>query len=97
MFDKLLLTLFSKYAELLKKRFSDDFREIVSTDDYMPMPIQNDEEYDKVLKMSWYDPEKPREEQSYVASMLLSSLLLSNPLQLPLRSAVFPNVSSMLS
>lgn len=29
----------------------------------MPMPIQTLEEYDKVLNVSWYSPEKPREEQ----------------------------------
>ncbi|GLI82037.1 Rab GTPase-binding exocyst subunit S15 [Penicillium ochrochloron] len=38
---------------------------IVSTDDYMPMPIQTLEEYDKVLNVSWYSPEKPREEQVF--------------------------------
>ncbi|KAJ5972665.1 uncharacterized protein N7479_002583 [Penicillium vulpinum] len=64
-FDEFLLTLFGKYAELLKKRFSDDFQEIVSTDDYMPMPIQTEEEYDKVLNVSWYSPEQPREEQAF--------------------------------
>ncbi|KAJ5570354.1 uncharacterized protein N7459_009784 [Penicillium hispanicum] len=64
-FDEFLLTLFEKYAELLKRRFSDDFQEIVSTDDYMPMPIQTLEEYDKVLNVSWYGPEKPREEQNF--------------------------------
>ena len=79
MFDDFLLVLFEKYAELLKKRFSDDFQEvcrvlnfifvqanvyqIVSTDDYMPMPIQTLEEFDKVLSVSWYNPEKPRDEQ----------------------------------
>lgn len=79
-FDDFLLRLFEKYAELLKRRFSDDFQEvwslliigsgliywqnqIVSTDDYMPMPIQTLEEYDKVLNVSWYSPEKPRGEQ----------------------------------
>ena len=81
-FDTFLLALFEKYAELLKKRFSDDFQEvrnditllrspnrisqiqqIVSTDDYMPMPIQNLEEFDKVINVSWYSPEKPRNEQ----------------------------------
>lgn len=31
----------------------------------MPMPIQTLEEYDKVLNVSWYSPEKPREEQVY--------------------------------
>ncbi|KAL8791430.1 MAG: hypothetical protein Q9213_000046 [Squamulea squamosa] len=60
--DAFLLTLFDKYAELLKRRFSDDFQEIVSTDDYMPMPIHKPDEYDKVVNVSWYTPEKPREE-----------------------------------
>lgn len=39
--------------------------EIVSTDDYMPMPIQTAEEFDKVLNVSWYNPEKPRDQQRY--------------------------------
>ncbi|KAJ5231318.1 uncharacterized protein N7469_005906 [Penicillium citrinum] len=64
-FDEFLLRLFEKYAELLKRRFSDDFQEIVSTDDYMPMPIQTLEEYDKVLNVSWYAPEASREEQVF--------------------------------
>ncbi|KAL2837324.1 exocyst complex subunit Sec15-like-domain-containing protein [Aspergillus pseudodeflectus] len=61
-FDSLFLTLFKKYAELLKRRFSDDFQEIVSTDDYMPMPIQTPEEFDKVLNVSWYNPDKPQDQ-----------------------------------
>lgn len=73
-FDNLLLTLFEKYAELLKKRFSDDFQEIVSTDDYMPMPIQNLEEFDKVLNVSWYTPEKPREEQVFPCVLPFSQM-----------------------
>ena len=60
--DTFLLKLFEKYAELLKRRFSDDFQEIVSTDDYMPMPISKLDEYDKVINVTWYTPEKPREE-----------------------------------
>ncbi|KAF5266482.1 hypothetical protein FOXYS1_2670 [Fusarium oxysporum] len=49
MLDNFLLKLFDKYAELLKKRFSVDFQEIVSTDDYMPMAINTPEEYEKVV------------------------------------------------
>ncbi|MDI1491806.1 MAG: Rab GTPase-binding exocyst subunit S15 [Ramalina farinacea] len=60
--DGFLLRLFEKYAELLKRRFSDDFQEIVSTDDYMPMPINKLDEYDKVVNVSWYTPDKPRNE-----------------------------------
>ncbi|KAL8928029.1 MAG: hypothetical protein Q9208_002104 [Pyrenodesmia sp. 3 TL-2023] len=63
--DAFLLTLFDKYAELLKRRFSDDFQEIVSTDDYMPMPIHKADEYDKVVNVSWYTPEKARDELQY--------------------------------
>lgn len=58
----LLLTLFQKYSELLQARFSEDFSEIVSTDDYMPMPINSIEEYEKVLSVSWYTSEKRAEE-----------------------------------
>ncbi|KAK5108295.1 hypothetical protein LTR62_008610 [Meristemomyces frigidus] len=60
--DSLLLSLFSKYSSLLKKRFSDDFEEIVGSDDYMPMPISNADEYTKVLSVSWYTP--PADETS---------------------------------
>jgi hypothetical protein len=60
--NDLLLTLFSKYAELLKARFSEDFLEIVQTDDYMPMPINSAEEYEKVVTVSWYSPDKLQEE-----------------------------------
>jgi len=40
--------------------------QIVSTDDYMPMPISNLDEYDKVVNVSWFTPDKPREELVYV-------------------------------
>ncbi|OKL56749.1 hypothetical protein UA08_07879 [Talaromyces atroroseus] len=73
-FDRLLLTLFGRYADLLKTRFSDDFQEIVSTDDYMPMPIQNLEEFDKVINVSWYTPEKPREEQTFPCVLPFSQM-----------------------
>ena len=32
----------------------------------MPMPINNPDEYDKVINVSWYTPEKDREQQKYV-------------------------------
>jgi exocyst complex component 6 len=74
--DNFLLILFEKYAELLQKRFSEDFHEvrilmsssltpngntiaqIVSTDDYMPMPIATLEEYEKVVNVTWFTPDK---------------------------------------
>lgn len=72
--DAFLLTLFERYAELLKLRFSDDFQEIVSTDDYMPMPINNSEEYEKVINVSWYTPEKPREELHFPCVLPFSQM-----------------------
>ncbi|KAI9672435.1 MAG: hypothetical protein M1829_004514 [Trizodia sp. TS-e1964] len=72
--DSFLLTLFEKYAELLKQKFSEDFHEIVSTDDYMPMPINNIEEYDKVVNVSWYTPDKTREELSFPCVLPFSQM-----------------------
>ncbi|EXJ80284.1 hypothetical protein A1O1_08426 [Capronia coronata CBS 617.96] len=60
-----VLVLFDKYAELLKQRFSEDFIEIVGTDDYMPMPIQNAEEFEKVVNVSWYTPDRPVHEMTF--------------------------------
>ena len=60
-----LLVLFDRYAELLKQRFSEDFVEIVSTDDYMPMPIQNAEEFEKVVNVSWYTPDRPLDQMTF--------------------------------
>ncbi|KAK0841076.1 Rab GTPase-binding exocyst subunit S15 [Friedmanniomyces endolithicus] len=60
--DALLLTVFAKYSSLLQTRFSDDFAEIVSTDDYMPMPINNADEYTRVLSVSFYTP--PQDEET---------------------------------
>ena len=72
--DTFLLRLFEKYAELLKRRFSDDFQEIVSTDDYMPMPINKLDEYDKVVDVSWYTPDKPREEMRFPCVLPFSQM-----------------------
>jgi hypothetical protein len=63
--QKFLLILFNQYAELLKKRFSEDFLEIVSTDDYMPMPINNAEEFEKVVNVSWYTPDRSVEHMKF--------------------------------
>jgi hypothetical protein len=40
-FDKLLLTLFGKYADLLKKRFSDDFQEVRETIHFWKSTVTN--------------------------------------------------------
>ncbi|RYP71665.1 hypothetical protein DL771_004616 [Monosporascus sp. 5C6A] len=60
--DEFLVDLFDKYAELLKRRFSEDFQEIVSTDDYMPMAIKSREEYEKLVNVSWFSQDKDIED-----------------------------------
>ncbi|EOD46453.1 putative exocyst complex component protein [Neofusicoccum parvum UCRNP2] len=72
--NALLLALFDKYSQLLKKRFSEDFQEIVSTDDYMPMPIQTPDEYDKVVNVSWYSSDKPQEELTFPCVLPFSQM-----------------------
>ncbi|KAI8966777.1 exocyst complex subunit Sec15-like protein [Daldinia sp. FL1419] len=72
--DEFLLDLFDRYAGLLKKSFSDDFQEIVSTDDYMPMAINTREEYEKVANVSWFTPEKPLEELTFPCVLPFSQM-----------------------
>jgi exocyst complex component 6 len=72
--DEFLVDLFDKYAELLKRRFSEDFQEIVSTDDYMPMQINSPEEYEKVINVSWFSPEKQVEDLSFPCVLPFSQM-----------------------
>lgn len=74
MLDNFLLTLFDKYAELLKRRFSEDFQEIVSTDDYMPMAINTVEEYEKVVNVSWFNQDKPVAELTFPCVLPFSQM-----------------------
>lgn len=74
MLDNFLLTLFDKYAELLKRRFSEDFQEIVSTDDYMPMAINTPEEYEKVVNVSWFTQDKAPEDLTFPCVLPFSQM-----------------------
>ncbi|KAI0127894.1 exocyst complex subunit Sec15-like-domain-containing protein [Xylariales sp. AK1849] len=72
--DEFLVNLFDKYAELLKRRFSEDFQEIVSTDDYMPMAINSKEEYEKVVNVSWFNQEKDIDELTFPCVLPFSQM-----------------------
>ena len=72
--DSFLLNLFGKYAELLKRRFSDDFQEVVQTDDYMPMPISSLDDYDKVVNVTWFVPDKAREDVHFPCVLPFSQM-----------------------
>ncbi|KAI5807455.1 exocyst complex subunit Sec15-like-domain-containing protein [Peziza echinospora] len=60
--DDFLLTLFNKYSELLKAKFTADFKEIVNNDDYMPMAIENEQQYDEIVNICWYKTERKGKE-----------------------------------
>ncbi|GAA5899149.1 Rab GTPase-binding exocyst subunit SEC15 [Sporobolomyces salmoneus] len=49
----LLLTLFSRYSQLLERKFSGDFEQIVLDDDHQPMIVNDREEFEKVVSVSW--------------------------------------------
>ncbi|KAJ3577609.1 hypothetical protein NPX13_g2958 [Xylaria arbuscula] len=72
--DDFLVTLFDKYAELLKRRFSEDFQEIVSTDDYMPMAIDTMEQYEKVANVSWFTQDQPIETLTFPCILPFSQM-----------------------
>ena len=72
--DGVLLTLFEYYSRHLKQKFSEDFAEIVSSDDYMPMPINNPDEYDKVVNVSWYAPETAQEDVTFPCVLPFSQM-----------------------
>ncbi|KFY81383.1 hypothetical protein V500_11474 [Pseudogymnoascus sp. VKM F-4518 (FW-2643)] len=48
--------------------------DIVSTDDYMPMPISNLDEYDKVVNVSWFTPDIPRDELAFPCVLPFSQM-----------------------
>ncbi|AEO69002.1 uncharacterized protein THITE_59711 [Thermothielavioides terrestris NRRL 8126] len=68
------LVLFHKHAELLQRRFGEDFQEIVSTDDYMPMTVKTREEYDKVLEATWFVDERPPDQITFPAVFPFSKM-----------------------
>ncbi|KAL1413544.1 Rab GTPase-binding exocyst subunit S15 [Vanrija albida] len=49
----LLITLFERYSELLLRKFSTEFDEIVSEDDNLPMVVNDQSEFDKVAGVCW--------------------------------------------
>ncbi|GAA6041621.1 hypothetical protein JCM8097_007771 [Rhodosporidiobolus ruineniae] len=51
--NTLLLTLFERYSQLLQRKFSGDFEQIVLDDDHQPMVVNDAEEFEKVVSVSW--------------------------------------------
>ncbi|POY70555.1 hypothetical protein BMF94_6469 [Rhodotorula taiwanensis] len=51
--NSLLLTLFERYSQLLQRTFSADFEKIVIDDDHQPMVVNDADEFDKVVSVTW--------------------------------------------
>ncbi|KAK4046374.1 Rab GTPase-binding exocyst subunit S15 [Microbotryomycetes sp. JL201] len=49
----LLLALFERYSQLLQRKFSGDFEQIVLDDDHQSMVVNDVEEFNKVVSVSW--------------------------------------------
>ncbi|CDU22519.1 related to secretory pathway protein (exocyst complex protein Sec15) [Sporisorium scitamineum] len=54
--NALLLTLFERYAHLLRDRFSKDFQQAMRETQHQPMVVTNAEELSKVLSVCWLKP-----------------------------------------
>lgn len=54
--NALLLTLFERYAHLLRDRFTADFQRAVRESEHQPMVVNNAEELEKVLNVCWLRP-----------------------------------------
>lgn len=70
----LLMNVIQKHIVILRKHAAEDFAEIVSTDDYMPMPINSPEEYDKIIEVGWYVPDEARDEVTFPCVMPFSQM-----------------------
>ncbi|GAA5827165.1 hypothetical protein JCM11251_001148 [Rhodosporidiobolus azoricus] len=55
--NALLMTLFERYSQLLQRKFSGDFEQIVLDDDHQPMVVNDAEEFEKVVSVSWLPKE----------------------------------------
>lgn len=54
--NALLLTLFERYAQLLRDRFSKDFQQAMKETQHQPMVVHNADELNKVLSVCWLKP-----------------------------------------
>ncbi|TKY88144.1 hypothetical protein EX895_002854 [Sporisorium graminicola] len=54
--NALLLTLFERYAHLLRDRFSKDFQQAMRETQHQPMVVSSAEELQKVLSVCWLKP-----------------------------------------
>lgn len=62
--NALMLTLFERYAHLLRDRFTQDFQTAIRQSEHQPMVVDTKEELAKVLNVCWLRPGDPQSLQS---------------------------------
>ena len=72
--QKITLSMFKTYSDILEQRFSNDFSQVIVDDDYMPMTVNNMEEYENVLRVSWYTPETQKDQIRFPHTLPFSQL-----------------------
>ncbi|CAG8434342.1 1359_t:CDS:10 [Diversispora eburnea] len=71
-FTDLILTVFQRYSDMLKRKFSEDFHQTIVDDYYMPMQIQYPEEYEAVVDACWFKEGDHRISQGYPRTLPFS-------------------------
>lgn len=71
----MLVTLFERYSELLLRKFSTDFDQIVSDDDNQPMMVNDQEEFDQVSGVCWLPTGELEQLAMYVLFLFTTSVL----------------------
>lgn len=72
--NSFLMSLFEKYIHLLKQRWAEDIHEVLTTDDYMPMAVDDDARYDEIMDVVWYQPGIDRSQLSFPVVLPFSQM-----------------------
>lgn len=56
-----LLSLVEKYTSMLRHQASEELQQIVNADDYIPMTVDDFDEYDRIIEAGYYTPAAERD------------------------------------
>ena len=72
--DTFLMSMFERYVHLAKAKTADDFYEIMTTDDFMPMSIDDEERFDEIMVDLWSQPDISRSEVEFPVVLPFSQM-----------------------
>lgn len=67
----LILTLFRRFAQLLRERFASDFQQAIREAQHQPMIVNNEDELAKVLSVCWLKPGEAEQLQKHTFPLSL--------------------------